>query len=146
MFLVIGYGNELRRDDGVGPRAAREIACWNLPGVQALAVHQLTPELASDIVRAEVVVFIDAAMDAEILCVRSIEPARCGRTVNHVSSPQELLALAAALHGKRPAAWSIDVPAQDFGFGRGLSVQANEGVTQVLRYIRQWLDPCQACR
>ena len=28
MLLVIGYGNELRRDDGVGPSLARRVADW----------------------------------------------------------------------------------------------------------------------
>jgi hydrogenase maturation protease len=46
-LLVIGYGNELRSDDGVGPRVARAVAEWRLPGVEAIAVHQLTLELCA---------------------------------------------------------------------------------------------------
>jgi len=139
MFLVIGYGNELRRDDGVGLCVARQIAEWNTSGVRALAVHQLTPELANDIARAERVVFIDAAVGAADMRVRRIGPAGCGRTVNHVSSPQELLALSAALYGTRPAAWLIAVPVHDLGFGWGFSLEAREGMTQVLRLIRRWV-------
>src|SRR5947209_7059306 len=35
--LVIGYGNELRGDDGVGPCVARTVASWQRPGLRALA-------------------------------------------------------------------------------------------------------------
>ena len=35
-FLVIGYGNTLRGDDGVGPRVAEAIEKLNLPGVRTL--------------------------------------------------------------------------------------------------------------
>ena len=59
--LVIGYGNELRQDDGVGPRAALLMARL---GLQAMAVHQLTPELVERISQVEQVVFVDAGMDA----------------------------------------------------------------------------------
>ena len=139
MFLIIGYGNELRRDDGVGLCVAREVAGWNMPGVRALALHQLTPELADDIARAERVVFIDAAAGAKEMRVRRIEPAEPGRTVNHVSNPQELLALSAALYGARPAAWLIAVPARDFGFGCGLSLETSAGMSRVLRHLRRWI-------
>ena len=46
--LVIGYGNELRGDDGVGPRVARELSprLGVSFGVSAIDVHQLMPELA----------------------------------------------------------------------------------------------------
>ena len=58
--LVIGYGNTLCSDDGVGPVIAQQIARRNLPQVQSLAVHQLTPELASEISKVDVVYFVDA--------------------------------------------------------------------------------------
>ena len=50
--LVIGYGNELRGDDAVGPLVARTAESWQRPGLRALAVQQLTPELAEDIAGA----------------------------------------------------------------------------------------------
>ena len=62
MRLVIGYGNELRRDDGLGPQAARAVAGWGMPGVLALSCHQLTPELAEIVADAEEALFIDAAV------------------------------------------------------------------------------------
>ena len=48
MDLVIGYGNTLRGDDGVGVLVADALEGWN-QAVRTLSVQQLTPELAADI-------------------------------------------------------------------------------------------------
>ena len=70
--LIIGYGNPLRGDDGVGPRAAELLVEEDgvtsplLPdGVQVLVCHQLTIELAPQIAEADRLILIDAiASDA----------------------------------------------------------------------------------
>jgi Ni,Fe-hydrogenase maturation factor len=58
--LVIGYGNDLRGDDGAGPRVAELVRGWRLPGLTAIAVRQLTPELAEPLASAEFALFVDA--------------------------------------------------------------------------------------
>ena len=59
-ILVIGYGNTLRSDDGVGPRVAMAVASREWPGFNAIAVQQLTPELAEPLAAAELAIFVDA--------------------------------------------------------------------------------------
>ena len=63
--LVIGYGNTLRGDDGIGPAVAEAVAALGLPGVRVIVAHQLTPELAADLADAQLVVFVDAAVGGE---------------------------------------------------------------------------------
>ena len=70
--LIIGYGNPLRGDDGVGPRAAELLADRGgvtpplLPdGVQVLVCHQLTIELAPQIAEADRLILIDARATGE---------------------------------------------------------------------------------
>ena len=60
--LIIGYGNTLRQDDGVGRYLAEQIAEEQWPECQVLSVHQLTPELAASIAEVEQVIFIDAVL------------------------------------------------------------------------------------
>ena len=87
--LVIGYGNPLRGDDGIGRHAAELLAGDPpLDGAEVLTSHQLVPELAEDISRASLVVLIDASLQGEpgSLSVRRIEPhpatPRPGRTIS----------------------------------------------------------------
>ena len=64
--LVIGYGNRLRGDDGVGWEVASRLAAA-VPSEAAhiLTVHQLTPELAEPVSEADLVIFIDASRVGE---------------------------------------------------------------------------------
>ena len=75
--LVVGYGNSLRSDDGVGWHAAGLLATDpRLAGARVLARHQLVPELAVDVSRASLVVLVDAAADGDpgSLSVRRVRP------------------------------------------------------------------------
>jgi hydrogenase maturation protease len=57
--LVIGIGNSLRGDDGIGWWLARRAERW-LSSTQVMEVQQLTPDLAADLAAAAGVLFIDA--------------------------------------------------------------------------------------
>src|SRR5690242_12882091 len=90
-LLVIGYGNELRRDDGVGAKVACAVAEWHLPGIEAIVCHQLTPELAERIASAAHVVFVDAALGAgDAVQCREIEPNENSQVMTHATGPRSL--------------------------------------------------------
>jgi hydrogenase maturation protease len=134
-WLVLGYGNTLRGDDGVGPAVARAVADWRLPGVRALAVHQLTPELAAEVADAAQALFVDAAVGGGVE-LQPLEPSAPRTGLGHVSDPQGLLALAQALHGRSPRAWLLTVPAPCVEFGETLSDEARRGVRTALERLR----------
>ena len=141
-LLVLGYGNDLRSDDGVGPRVAELVAAWNLPGVQTLAFPLLTPEFAEAVAAARAVIFVDASVDGEggQIQVRPVHPAHRRTAIGHSGTPEELVALAESIYGARPTASLVTIPASDLGFGEELSAVAQEGVAQALRHIRQWIS------
>ncbi len=137
--LIIGYGNTLRRDDGVGVRAAELLASdarlaidRDLGRIRVLTAYQLTPELALDIGSAAVVIFIDADLHAlpGSVSIRRIDPegprsdagarAEPGASSHHVGGG-ELVALAAELGGHRPEAIAIGIGVEDLELGEGLT-------------------------
>ncbi len=125
-ILVLGCGNELRGDDGLGPAIAEAIAALQLPHVECLAVHQLVPELAERLAAARLVVFVDARHGPaeEAVRVARIEPGEVAESLTHRADPRALLALAQAVYGRAPEAWLVAVVGQDFDFGEGLSLSA----------------------
>jgi hydrogenase maturation protease len=125
--LVIGYGNGLRGDDGVGPLAAEQVEGWGLPGVESLAVHQLTPELAAAIAAVEAVWFIDACVEG-LGRVKSVTPTEPDSRLDHLWNPGVLLYLAKALYGAEPIAYHLLIPAVAFGYGMELSAIARDGL------------------
>src|SRR5215471_13501794 len=68
--LVIACGNPLRCDDGVAWHAADRLRSRLPSTAQIMCVHQLTPELAEDISRADLVVFLDASKQGQPGAVR----------------------------------------------------------------------------
>ena len=106
--LVIGYGNTLRTDDGVGRLAAERLADDpRLDGVRVISRHQLTPDLAVDLSRAALVVFVDASHGPPA-GMTMVEPlGRPGRTAaawSHHLHPSSLVDLAGELYGASPDA------------------------------------------
>ena len=134
-WLVIGYGSDLRGDDAVGRRVAERVADWGRPGVQALSVHQLAPELAEPMSTAGQVIFVDACADGPEVCLRPLQPGTLGAEPSHTSDPHWLLALTRLLYMRQPEAWLLTVPASDLGLGEGLSAAAAEGMAVALRQL-----------
>lgn len=136
-FLVIGYGNTLRRDDGVGVKVAEAIAAMELPGVEVITRHQLVPELAAAVSEVDAVVFVDAdAVTTGTVELRPIEADEgVGRILAHATDPRSLLALAKKIFGGAPKAWALAIPVNDFGFGDGLSPRALEGFHAAVKQI-----------
>ncbi len=139
-ILVIGYGNELRRDDAVGPLVAQAVAARQRSGVRALSVHQLAPELAETLATSSVAIFVDAAATGETRVARQILDARAPERIGHLSDPTWLLGLTEAVYGRRPAAWLVTVPAADVGHGTGLSPTAKSGLRQALEVVEALIE------
>lgn len=117
-FLVIGYGNPLRGDDGVGWHIADRLA-YLLPAAQAesIACQQLTPELAAPISQASTVLFIDASVSEPpgTFRLQPVLPARLAPTTfSHHLTPPLLLALAQQLYGVAPSAQLLSIGGLEF--------------------------------
>jgi hydrogenase maturation protease len=145
--LVIGYGNPLRADDGLGwivaQQLRRDLTYHRVPAdVVVLAEHQLTPELAEPIGRARLVVFVDARQGnrpGHIAC-RAVVPAGDGpRAFSHEVDPPSLVALARLLYGACPTAVMVSVDGDDFGYGLALSPVVQAAVRPVVERVRDIL-------
>ncbi|MBD2346721.1 hydrogenase maturation protease [Anabaena subtropica] len=140
--MVIGYGNDLRSDDGIGQWIANEIASWHLPSVESVAVHQLTPDLVDSLASVDLAIFVDACLPVENfdVQVQSLLPA-CDIDSNvHTGDPRSLLALTEAIHGNFPVAWWVTIPGMNFEVGDRFSRTMEAGKAIALVKIVQILD------
>jgi hydrogenase maturation protease len=138
--LIIGYGNTLRGDDGVGQILADHIAALDWPHCQVLSVHQLTPELAAAIAKVDQVIFIDAMphdphRDPDVQLQR-IYPTDNLDDLTHRSNPTVLLTLAKALYDKTVKAWWVLIPAVNFEYGETLSTVTQQAQVKAMDTIR----------
>ena len=139
-LLVIGYGNSLRRDDGVGLRVAEAVEELQLPGVRTLVCQLLTPEYADPIARAHRVIFVDAAVDkVDGVYFRKLEPGETSQLMAHSADPRTMLALARDVFGHAPEAWWLTIPAIHLGFGTDYSPEAEAGFHTAVDEIKKWV-------
>ena len=136
-LLVIGYGNTLRGDDGVGPRVAEAVEALKLPGVRTFTCQQLSPEHAEMISQAERVVFVDAAVDApKEVQLRELVPGDTTQLMAHAADPRTMLALAREVFGHAPKAWWLTIPAVNLEFSETLTRRAQAGLAEALLSVK----------
>lgn len=135
--LVIGYGNELCSDDGVGPVIARAIAKREYDAVQVIVSHQLTPEMAEEIGRVDRVVFIDARVGNVGVEVQPLFPVLVRAGWGHSSDPCWLLGLTQVLYGRAPLAWLVSVGAEKLSLGSKLSHQVQKDLVDAMDRVAE---------
>jgi hydrogenase maturation protease len=145
--LILGYGNTLRKDDGLGVYAIQALASAALPAdVEILTCHQLSPELSITLAQAEHAIFIDAALgtDGEIpgtiktrkLHSRTTQPSG----ITHHFDPETLLAMAETLYSHAPQATLFSVTAASFDLGEGLSPEVTAALPVLIEHIKKYLS------
>jgi hydrogenase maturation protease len=142
--LIIGYGNPLREDDGVGWYVADRVAERLGDAVKVLRLHQLTPDLAADLAAVDFVVFVDARVDAEGEPARGVvaEPVKPADSParSHYCAPGTLLATASLLFGRAPVAWLVSVPAHALGFAESLTPATRAAADEAIETIIGLVD------
>lgn len=141
-ILVIGYGNELRGDDGLGPLVVKAVAAANIPGVRVLTARLLLPEFAADLAQARLVVFVDAseAWSESGVEVRSLAAETATDWCTHRADPRPLLGLTRTIYGQAPEAWWLTASGRNFDFGEGLSGVAEENARQALACLKRLIQ------
>ena len=145
-LLVIGYGNTLRSDDGVGPRLVEAVGSLRLPHVRTLICQQLSPEHSGLVSQAHTVVFVDAAVDApHEVQLRKLQPGGSVQLMAHAADPRTILAFAREVFGHAPAAWWLAIPAFNLSFGEELSPETEAGYQEAFQRIQHLAEQfCQA--
>ena len=138
--LIIGIGNPLRSDDGLGWAVAEQLSQdWDTD-YDIHAVYQLTPELAQWMAAVNLVVMIDASHEGEPgeLRIRplslSAQPSAVG---THYTTPEELAALTAVVYGQCPPVVVITMTGANFSLGEHFSSIVARRIPLVSAAVRQ---------
>jgi hydrogenase maturation protease len=144
--LILGYGNPLRSDDGLGWQVAVQLFRANQSAdVEVLPCHQLTPELSETISKASTVVFIDCTKEGvpgEFRC-EEIHWQTGSISFTHDLSPSALLDLASQLFGACPRAFLLTVCGECFATGETLSPAVNRQIPKLKERVRELITECR---
>jgi len=138
LILIIGYGNPLRGDDGIGQKIAQMLEeRLQDKHIQVESVFQLTPEWVERISQAQFVVFIDAGMDGEVGTIRQgFVRAETGEGVfTHNVCPETLLRAALALYGAAPPGLLISIAGESFDYSAELSPQLERVLPELAEQV-----------
>jgi hydrogenase maturation protease len=141
--LIVGYGNPLRGDDGVGPEAARRLSCKiHDPEAEILTELQLKPELAESMSRAEIAIFIDARTDAQPgeIRIEEVVPSGPEPAFTHEFAPPLLLKTAQVLYNRTPRTFLVSVGGENFELSEGLSEAVQNALPEALAAIRRLIQ------
>jgi hydrogenase maturation protease len=137
--LIIGYGNQNRRDDGVGWVVLEQLAALNLPNVELETSHQLEVEASETISHFDAVIFVDAAIpEAQELVQRTVViPNFQSHAVAHYLTPADVLSLCQTLYHQEPRAILFSIRGRDFNFGTTLSPEIEQAAREVVKQIAE---------
>ena len=144
--LVIGCGNPLRGDDGLGWHVTQALSNLNLEHLEVITRHQLTPELAEEIAAKDRVIFVDATLETQPgkMITRELEPKSATGTLTHHVTPESLLALAQTLYGRVPFATAIAVGVSSLEHSEQLSPEVSAAMPKVVEAILQCANASSA--
>jgi len=142
-IVIIGYGNPLRMDDGLGWHVVDRLGeKFHSSGITFIREHQLLPEMAEDIAAADVAVFIDARegdspghIQNEEVRPKTDPPA----AFSHTLTPARLLGMAAEYYDAVPFGVLYTVTGADFGYGEHLSTPVKQAAGKLIRQITKCL-------
>ncbi len=121
-ILVIGIGNPLRCDDGVGPYVADCIEAKGIKRVKVWVTQQLYVEDVESMLEFERIILVDASTDGPPLDFRQVESSEGGAlSSSHHLSAEMLINLARSIYHKDPRIQLCSIRGNRFEVGDQIS-------------------------
>lgn len=139
-IFVLGYGNPLRGDDGLGWIAADMLRQeWkHSQNVIIETAHQLTPEVVEDLSECQVALFLDVKAEGvpgEIELTEVKADHVYDSPLNHQCAPENLLYYTQQLYGKHPKVYVHTITGYDFGYKQSLSPIVEQSLPTFINQI-----------
>lgn len=137
-LLVIGIGNNVRQDDGLGWQFLESICSL----VHVEYRYQLQIEDADLVSRYQTIVFVDATSDQTekgfsfTLCSPD---AMENSFSTHRVAPSALIWLSQELYGMYPKSYVLAIQGYTWELHEELSAQAKQNLSNALTFFNQWL-------
>jgi hydrogenase 3 maturation protease len=121
-FCIVGIGNAIRSDDGVGTYVCQKMEEKNLANVTSLGVHQLDISMAEELSKYDTVVLVDAAEMEEDLFFEELSAESQPLSFTHHINASMLVALTKKLYATNTVFYIGAVKGINFDFGNTISL------------------------
>jgi len=138
---VYGFGNPGRQDDGLGPMIIDKLETENIAGITTDSNYQLNIEDADNISGSDIVIFVDASIDAdEPFSFKRIEPSAEITFTTHSMSPESVIALCGDIYGRVPESYVLAIRGYEWEMFEGLSEKAMKNFNEAYRFLLEKID------
>jgi len=140
-IYVYGFGNPGRQDDGLGPMIIDKLETENIAGITTDSNYQLNIEDADNISGSDIVIFVDASIDAdEPFSFKRIEPSAEITFTTHSMSPESVIALCGDIYGRVPESYVLAIRGYEWEMFEGLSEKAMKNFNEAYRFLLEKID------
>lgn len=138
-ICIIGLGNPLRGDDGLGHHLCKLVEGLGLPGVDTMQVQQLDTAILPDLARYRQLVVVDAAIqEAPVVFTDTTDPETSANLSHHLQ-PGIIRGLLKQLFGTDVELKVLRVRGYEFGYGAPLSPGALVHSASAFTLLQDWL-------
>jgi hydrogenase maturation protease len=138
---LVGIGNTLRADDGVGAYVCEQISLLVQADITVITTHQLNIGMAEDLSKFDRVIFIDASLDEKTFSFKPVmmenNPTQ---TFSHQINASMLAKLTQQLFFCPTAFYICAIGANDFKMGNGLSATTQSNADAAIALLAEWLQ------
>ncbi len=137
---ILGYGNPMRGDDGLGQACIRLLERDGLPGVKLSGKFQLLAEDAYEIAASDTAVFVDAstAID-EPFSFYEITPRYSRSFTSGIVPPECVLALCMEFFNSGIRAYMLAIRGYCWDLREGLTDRAEKNLSDAYRFLSSWI-------
>ena len=137
-IYIYGFGNPGRQDDGLGPAIIDRLEQDNIPGIITDSNYQLNVEDAYNISDSDIVIFVDASIDAEEpFSFKRIEPSNEITFTTHSMSPESVLALSNEMYDKDIEAYVLAIRGYEWEFIQEFSSKAVHNFNEAYAFLTE---------
>lgn len=139
-ILIVGIGNTIRGDDGIGAFVCGAIEKLSLDGVTTMITQQLQTELVNDFLKYNYIVLVDAAVTSDTVLFHPLKKKTAAPvSTSHAADANLLASLAQQLYQKELFIMICAVKGYNFEIGEQLSAAAKKNADAAISIICNWI-------
>jgi hydrogenase maturation protease len=140
-MLILGIGNPLRGDDGIGAHVCVQLEELNIPGISVQTTHQLHTEWIFTFQQYDAVLLVDASLSDHEVVIRPISTAAVSSSnLSHHMAASQIAALTSLIVGSSTLFFECAVPGDAFGLSDQLSEKGRMHADLAVASIKSWLE------
>ena len=140
-LLIVGIGNTLRSDDGVGAYVCEKMEKLNLPGTTTIIVQQLQVEMIEEMSHYDHVIIVDASATNDTIQFEPLQE-NLQQTVasSHHVNASLIQTLSQKLYNKTLSLYLCAIPGSNFDTGDTLSIDTEKTAKEAIVLIKTWIN------